>query len=155
MVLLACACEAAPTAPSGELEAQILRSADTIRFQAKAVAYRCQQGRGTLIEAINYASGVLVWLRGAHDSATGSFPVVGMRDTATTRGATVAVRFDAQSVPHTFSLDSGSVVVTDSGGARRVEITGSGLDVNGGTRPALRATSRALPVPSDSAPCSH
>ena len=156
LVLLALTCVAEPAAPSAQLEAEVLRTADTIRFRAKAAAYRCQASRGTLFEGISFASGVLVWLRGANDSATGAYPVRGMRDTVTRRGATVAVRFAAQSVPHTVSLDSGTVLVTDSAGSRWVDITGSGLDLNGGTRPRLRATFRAMPsLLTDSAACTQ
>ena len=155
LALLIWACASDSAAPDPRLEATVLRATDTIRFHAKAVVYHCQGGRGSLIEAVGYASGVLVWLRGSIDSASGSFPVLGMRDTVTKRGAIVAVRFAAQAVPHTVSLDSGSVVVKDSGSARRVEINGSGLDINGGTRSALRATFSALPAPTDSTSCSR
>ena len=155
LALLAWACASEPAAPDPRLEATVLRATDTIRFHAKAAAYRCHDGRGLLIEAVGYATGVLVWLRGGTDSATEAFPVLGMRDTVTKRGAIVAVRFAAQAVPHTVSLDSGSVVVKDPGSARRVEINGSGLDINGGSRPVLRATFSALPAPTDSASCAR
>jgi hypothetical protein len=155
LALFTWACASEPSGPAPRLEATVMRATDTIRFHARAAAYRCKDGRGLLFEAVSHASGVLVWLRGAPDSTTGSYAVLGTRDSVTRRGAIVAVRFAAQAVPHTVSLDSGTVVVSDSGDARRIAISGSGLDLNGGTRPALRATFTALPAPTDSAPCAR
>jgi len=146
-------CTSEPAAPLPHVQAAILRASDTVRFRAPAAAHHCRGAGGVLLEALGRGSGVLVWLRGAKDTIAGSFPVVGVRDTVTRRAAVVAVRYVAQAVPHTLALDSGTVVVADSGGVRRLQITGSGVDLGGGSRPAVRVTFEALPHPTDSASC--
>lgn len=120
-------------------DAAILRQVDTVRFQAPFVLFRCDSSADLVLQGMRYGSGVLVWLR-PRDSLAAQLPIVGLRDTITRPAAVVAVRYSHQSVLHTVSLDSGSVTVRDSAGARVVAVTGSGLDVAFGVRAGLVAT---------------
>lgn len=144
------ACTGEPVAPP-QVDAAIVRSTDTIRFKAPAVLYRCAGGVDLLLEAVARGNGVLVWLR-LRDSLAPTVPIIGMRDTVTRPGAVVAVRYSHESVTHTVSLDSGTVTVSDSGdgGARRLAVAGSGLDVGFGVRAGVAATFGALPATADS-----
>jgi hypothetical protein len=122
---------------------------DTVRFELPLVLYRCDSTADLLLEGIRGGYGVLVWLR-LRDSLAGELPIVGLRDTITRPGAVVAIRYNHQAQVHSFSLDSGSVTVNDSGGARRVAITGSGLEVVFGARSGVAASIASLPAPAES-----
>lgn len=138
MLLAACP-GAPPSAP--QVAVTIVRPADTLSFTAPARAFRCAGAPDLLLEAARSNSGLLVWLRA--DSAGGTLPVVGVRDTITRPAAVVTARFSHQAVPHTVSLDSGTVTVADSAG-RRVTVAGSGLDLGFAVRVRLHATFDAL-----------
>jgi hypothetical protein len=157
--LAAAACTSEPVAPPPSVKAAVLRTTDTVHFEARAAVYRCEGAKGVLFEAIGAGSGLLVWVRDPRDSIVDTFAVIGVRDSLTRRGAVVAVRYVAEAVPYTVSLDSGTVVVAraDSGGARGAGVTirGSGLDVRGGVRTAVDASFDALPPPIDSTACSR
>lgn len=155
VALVLAACPAEPVAPAPSVKAAVLRAADTVRFEARAVAHRCAGGRGVLFEAVGAGNGVLVWLRDPRDSMLDTFPVVGARDSVTYRGAVVALRFVVHSVVHSVALDSGVVVVArpDSTGARALRLLGSGLDVAGGARAGLDASFDALASAADSTAC--
>lgn len=137
------------TAAPPQLEAMILRQADTVRFQTPVVLYRCDSSADFVIAGTSAGNGVLVWLR-PRDSLTGDLPIVGVRDTVTRPAAVVAVRYDHESVLHALSLDSGSVLLRDSAGSRGVTLTGSGLDVAFGVRSGLAASFATLPPAADS-----
>lgn len=127
----------------------ITRTADTIRFQAPAGTYRCENGTDVVIDAVVRGNGALVWLR-PRDSMVSEFPVIGVRDTITRPAAVVAVRYASQAIARTLSLDSGTVTVTDSGGVRQVAVAGSGLEVGFAVRAGLVATFTGLPTQTDS-----
>jgi hypothetical protein len=150
---IATACDSDAVAPTAR--AAILRPTDTTRFEAAVTARRCEDGKGLTFEALRGAQGMLVWLRDPGDSFTGSFSMLGMKDTVTRRGAVVSVRFLFQTIPHMFALDSGAVVVDDSAGRRRLTILGSGLDMPGASRATVDAAFHALPSPTDSVSCRH
>lgn len=152
LLLVVAACRpAGPAEP--QVQAAIQRRSDTLRFVAPAVARRCEGGRGLLVEAAHDGRGLLVWLRGVDSGAADSIPVVGMRDTSTVPAANASIRFIADAVGYTVGLDSGAVAVTDSGGWLRLQFTGSGLELTGGSRPTIVATFDPLPPPADSVPC--
>jgi hypothetical protein len=142
------ACGGEPAA-AAQVEAVVARSADTIRFQAPAVLYRCAHTADLVLEGVRFGNGVLVWLR-LGDSLVREFPIIGVRDTITRPGAVVAVRYSHEAVGHTLSLDSGMVVFTDTGAARRLAVTGSGLDVELGARSGVAATFGDVPEAPDS-----
>jgi len=152
-VLAVLACPGEPAAPPPLLQASILRASDTVRFEAPAAAHRCSEGKGIVIDAAGRGNGLLIWLADTSNTWKGSFPVVGVHDTVTKHRAVVSVRFIASAVAHTLSLDSGTVMVRDSAGGLQIGVTGAGLDLNGGARPHVKATFRALRPPADSASC--
>jgi hypothetical protein len=113
-----------------------------------------------LFEAVGGGNGLLVWLRGwaADSTASGDFPILGVRDTVSKRGAVVAVRYLTGELAHGYSLDSGSVGVTASPGRFALRVSGSGLETPGAFRPLLDASldSVALdgaPTAGDSVSC--
>jgi hypothetical protein len=160
-------CAGAPPAPDasdgGRAQAVIARPAgqDTIRFAIPVVLRHCRSPRpGLLFEAVGGGNGLLVWLRGegVDSSTSGEFPILGVRDTVTPRGAVVAVRYLTGELAHGYALDSGSVNVTASPGRLGLRVLGSGLETPGAFRPLLDAAldSVALvasPSAGDSVPC--
>lgn len=126
---------------------------DTVRFEAPAVVRRCTAGRGILFEAVGDGNGLLVWLRGVDTSAGGDYDILGVRDTVTPRGAIVSARYMTGDLAHGFSLDSGSVSVSESGGRLGARIGGAGLEIPGAIRPIITVDFVALPPLADSAPC--
>lgn len=148
LVVLGLACDGA--ADAGGAEPLRLRAtvgqpyADTVRFAVPAAARRCTDGRSVLLEgAAERGHGVLVLLR-AGDSLgpsprplAGAFPLLAFGDSTTPRGARVAVRYMTRDAAHGFTLDSGVVEVTVSGGALGARVRGTGLE--GGTRARLDA----------------
>lgn len=122
---------------------------DTVLFEGPAAAHHCQSDRGVLLDALKDGNGVLIWLRPG-DSA-GLYPVLGVRDTITPRGAIVAVRYMTGDVSHGLSLDSGTVTV--AGDHRGLEVRGSGLETPGALRPFVALDFTPLPRPTDSASC--
>lgn len=149
--LLACRGE---TAAPPLLDAAVTRRDDTIRFQAPVVVYRCDSTADLLLEGARAGNGVLVWLR-VRDSLGRELPIVGVRDTITRPAAVVAVRYSSLQVLHTLSLDSGTVTVEDSGGARHVAVAGSGTELQFGMRSGLAARFAQLRHdPDSSASCS-
>jgi hypothetical protein len=135
---LSAACNGETAAPA-LLDAAITRRDDTIRFQTPVVVYRCDSTADLLLEGARAGNGVLVWLR-VSDSLGRELPIVGVRDTSTRPAAVVAVRYTSLQVLHTLSLDSGSVSVHDSAGARHVAIAGSGTELQFGMRSGLAAS---------------
>lgn len=122
---------------------------DTVRFEGPAAAHHCQAGRGVLFDGLKDGNGILIWLRPG-DSA-GVYPVLGVRDTITVRGAIVAVRYMTGDVSHGLSLDSGSVTVAGARGG--LEVRGSGLETPGALRPFVAVDFTPLPRPTDSLSC--
>ena len=151
--LLACAAAVVAcngeTAASSLVAATIIRRADTVRFEVPLTVYRCDSASDFLLQAVQSGNGILMWLRPS-DSLAGELPILGVRDTITRPGAVVAIRYYQESVVHSFALDSGSVSVVDSGSARRVAVTGSGMEVALGARQGVVVTIAALPEPAES-----
>ena len=116
---------------------------------------RCRAPRtGLLLEATAGGDGVLLWLR-SDSLPHGVFPILGVRDTVTARGAIVAVRYMTGELGHGYALDSGSVSTQDSAGTLTLRVAGSGLETPGGFRPFLDATLErvTIPVPGDTISC--
>ena len=137
------------TVASSPVAATIIRRADTVQFVVPLSVYRCDSTPDFLLQGIQSGNGVMLWLRPG-DAPVGEFPIVGVRDTITRPGAVVAIRYYHEAVVHSFALDSGSVSVADSGAARQLAVTGSGMEVGLGIRSRLEATIAALPVPAES-----
>jgi hypothetical protein len=117
--------------------------------------YRCENAADLLLQGVRSGNGVLVWLR-VRDSLVREFPIIGVRDSVTRPGAVVAVRYSHEAVGHTLSLDSGTVMFTDSGAARRLAVTGSGLDAEFGVRSGVTATIGNVPqVPDSTTSCAR
>jgi hypothetical protein len=131
VALLACA--AAITACNGEtaapslVAATVTRRSDTVQFEVPLVTYRCDSTADLLLEGIRAGYGVMVWLR-LGDSLAGELPIVGV-------------------------LDSGSVSVNDSGSARSIAVTGSGMEVAFGARSGVAASIASLPAPDSTLSC--
>ena len=123
------------------------------------VLRHCRAPRAALVfEAVSGGNGLLVLLRAPDSAASGDFPVLGVRDTVTVRGAVVAVRYMTGEMPHGYALDSGSVSVTESPGSFGLRVLGSGLETPGAIRPFLDATFEGVvrntaPTPGDTVPC--
>ena len=145
---------AATPPSSGHLRVVLqLRGAtsDSANFDAPATGWRCGGGRGVLLQGLDRARGVLVWLRG--DSLTGEFRPVMPGDTASAQRALVAVRYSRRDVPHGLTIDSGSVRVRRAGGAIHVDITGGGLETTEAHRTALTATFDGVRLEPDTTSC--
>ena len=163
----AVACAGVPPAPNapddGRARAVIVRPAgqDTVRFEIPVVLRHCRSPRsGLVFEAVGGGNGLLVWLHGAggDSAASGEFPILGVRDTVSKRGAVVSVRYMTGELAHGYSLDSGTIGVTASPGRLALRVSGSGLETPGAFRPLLDAAldSVALdrsPTAADSVPC--
>ncbi len=153
LVLLMCAATAVScngeTAPSSLVAASIISRTDTVRFEVPLAVYRCDSASGFLLQAIQSGNGIMMWLRPG-DSLVGELPIVGVRDTITRPGAVVAIRYYHESIVHSFTLDSGTVSVSDSGAARRLDVNGSGLETSLGTRSGVAASIAELPEPAES-----
>ena len=157
--VVSAACRGETVAPA-LLDATIARRTDTLRFQTRVVVYQCDSTADLLVEGAGAGNGVLVWLRprdslGGAGGARGArgesqLPIVGLRDTITRPAAVVAVRYNSQQVLHPLSLDSGSVSVLDSGGGRRVAVTGSGVELQFGMRSSVAASFTGLRLVPDS-----
>ena len=151
--LLACAATVVAcngeTAASSLVAASIIRRADTVQFEVPLTVYRCDSTADFLLQGIQSGNGVMLWMRPG-DSPVGEFPIVGVRDTITRPGAVVAIRYYHEAVVHSFTLDSGSVSVADSGTARQLSVTGSGMEISLGIRSRLAARIAALPTPAES-----
>jgi len=127
---------------------------DTIRFALPATTRRCDGSRSLLLEAASpLGSGVLVRLRYGDTLVAGQYPVIIPSDTATLRGATVAVRYLIRDVPHGFSFDSGAVDVRRDGRTLRAHVEGRGLE--NAIRVFTTADYRDLPLTGDTVPCRY
>lgn len=134
------------TAP---LAATIIRRTDTVTFELPVALHRCDDRSDVLLQGLRSGDGVLLLLR-AGDSLTGVLPIVGYRDTITRPAAVVAIRYYRENVVHAFSLDSGAVTITDSGGSRSVAVAGSGMEVALGVRSSAAVRIASLPAPAES-----
>ena len=102
---------------------------DTTRFSLPAFARRCDDGRSLLIEAASpQGSGVVIRLKSGDSIAAGSYPVLWPDDTASRRGATVAVRYVVREVANSFVLDSGTVDVQRDGATLGAHVVGRGVE---------------------------
>jgi hypothetical protein len=133
---------------------------DTLRIDAPARAVRCtgphaQVGGGLLLQGVNGAAGVVVWLRSPDPISVGAWPVLPRGDTLTPRGATVGVRFMMGDIAHGAPLDSGTVWVTRADSAVALVARGTGTETLSATRMAVEATFDAVPVGADTAACRH
>lgn len=108
-------------------------------FTASDVAHPCRGG-GILFDAVDGANGVLAWVRAPAPLTAGSFPLLGRGDSATAKGAVVAVRFILHDVAHGFPVDSGVLTLTEVGRAYRGRIQGSGTDLGNATRGTVDIT---------------
>lgn len=158
------ACGNAPAGdPVGRVRAVVTRPPkDTTRFEAPAHASRCapidsgparRVGVGVLLRGARAGSGVVVWLRAPDTIASGPWPVLQRGDTATPRGATVAVRYMVKDLPHGFTLDSGSVDVRRDGRLLTVAARGAGLESAVMGRVTLHASFDAVALERDTVPC--
>jgi hypothetical protein len=130
---------------------------DTVRFEAPAGASRCGgRGLGFVLRGIAEENGVMIWLRPGDSLARGELPLLPRAGSATTRGATVAVRFAVGDIVHAVTLDSGAVSVTQADGQLAVTARGSGVDGTGQEAPArvmVDASFDVVPLGSDTVPC--
>lgn len=128
-------------------------SHDTILFAAEALAHRCGAGQDLVLEGVNGGNGALVWLRSGGSVAAGGYSLLAPRDTVSLRGAAVSVRYMTGDMAHGFSLDSGSVAVTERGNRLAARVRGSGLETEGGLRVGVAATFARLPVAAETVAC--
>lgn len=127
---------------------------DTIRFELPAEAHRCADGRSLLLEAATpQGSAVLLLLRYRDSLVSGSYPIVGVGDTAAVPAAVAAVRYLLREVPHGFPLDSGSVQVERRDGRIDGRIEGSGLE--NAIRTPAHIAYRDVPIAVDTVSCRH
>ena len=157
IVLLAAACSGDPRPPV-RLRATVIRpvtdtTRDTVRFETGAVAHHCEGGSGMLLEGSRGGNGFLVWLRPGDSALAGTYTPLPRADTTGRRGALAAVRFMANDVAQGTTIDSGSVIVAESGDRVEVTVGGSGLVVPGAMRVAVTAVFVRVPAPVDSVPC--
>ena len=158
LALLGAACGRKPE-PTSRVRAFVARPhQDTIRFEVPAGAKRCSSASGAwglLLQGSRGGNGVVVWLRGrgADALAPGPWPLLQRGDSVSPRGATVGVRYMASDVAHGLVLDSGAVVVRDTGRIVALVARGAGLEPAAGGRVALEASFDAVPLEADTVSC--
>lgn len=160
LALLAAACGSAPSRePAGRVRALVTRPPkDTTRFEAPARASRCS-GRdssrihGVLLRGSRTGNGVVIWLRSPDTVASGAWPLLQRGDTASPRGATVAVRYMVKEIPHGLTLDSGAVDVRRDDRGLTVVARGAGLESAIMGRVRLEASFDPVPLGTDTVPC--
>jgi hypothetical protein len=101
---------------------------DTVRFSLPATTHHCSNGRSLLLEAVSpEGSGVLVRLRYRDSLVAARYRVVVPGDT-TAPAAQVIVRYVLRDVAHTFSFDTGAVVVRRGDSTLGGQVQGSGIE---------------------------
>jgi len=123
-----------------------------VRFEIPAIVHRCGALRGLLFEGMEEGNGVLVWLHRGDSTGSREFTIHGMRDTVTPQGAGIGVRYMTGEVAHGLSLDSGTVMLGDSG-AWSLRVRGSGLEIPGALRVFVAADFASLGAPADTISC--
>jgi hypothetical protein len=127
---------------------------DTTRFTVPASARRCHDGRSLLIEAASRGgSGILLRVKYEDSLTSGTYPVLWPDDTASRRGATVAVRYVVREVASSFVLDSGTVDVQHSGNTLGAHVVGRGVE--NAIRMFATADLRAVPLRADTVSCRY
>ena len=106
-----------------------------------------------MLEGVNDGNGTLVWLRYGDSVAAGGYSLLAPRDTLSVRGAAVSIRYMTGDLAHGFSLDSGSVAVTERGNRLAARVRGSGLETAGGFRVGVAATFERLAVAAETVAC--
>lgn len=149
-LLLVLACGGDRETPT-RLRATIVRPAndsvrDTVRFDTPADARRCRDGSGLLLAGARAGNGVLLLLRPGDSAAGHVYPALARGDTASRRGALVAVRFRMGEVARGLTLDSGDVTVRPGRDEFDAAIHGWGIGVPGAQRITVDATFERVPV---------
>ena len=153
--MAACAADRAPADDAPRLHATIVRGGgkDTLRFAVPAVARPCVGGRALLLEGADFrGNGVLVLLMYGDSATAGAYPVTALADSTTRHGANVAVRYMIRDVAYGYSLDRGSVRVTDTRGSYTARVAGAGLE--SALLVSLMAEYDRVPL-ADSVPCRY
>ncbi|MGE5803653.1 MAG: hypothetical protein ACM358_15510 [Gemmatimonadota bacterium] len=127
---------------------------DTIRLSLPATSSWCNDRHSVLLEALDpEGSGVLVRLRYRDSLTSDSLPIVLPDDTAAVPAAIVGIRFFVHDTPHSYSLDSGSVLLQRQGTSIRV--SAAGIGVESAIRVHAQLDSRDVPLGTDTVPCTY
>ena len=140
-------------APVPQVHVRMLRAAtDSTAYTVPAAARRCRGG-GVVIAATEGAYGLLAWIHAPGGVTPGTYPLLPRGDTATARGAVVAVRFLTHEIAHGFTVDSGTLTLTAAGAWYRGRIDGRGLDAGFAVRTPVTAVIDSLSPAPDSVTC--
>jgi hypothetical protein len=151
--LAACGHPAEPHG-TGRVRLAVQGTPDTVRFEVPVIARRCAGGGGVLVTGAREGQGVLLLLRSADPTIdTGSYALMTRADSASLRGAIVAVRFSVGPVSHGLTVDDGAAKVSRASPTLAVGVRGRGVETGTRVQRTADLTVDDVPLAPDSAFC--